>query len=303
MRRKLLGIALAALSGVTTLYAQTSGAGLVEQAQKLESNGKRSEALALFRQVIEKTPADFQAHLGIGRILDAQGKYIEARRHLQSAIEFATERELNEALSTMAVSYAFEGNAGTAAKYYQKVIERLTQFGAPLDVATTANALGRVYLETGDFANAEKWYRAGYDSTKKADKPAPEQVDLAEMRWEHAQGRIAARRRQFDQARKHLAQARAVVERGTIAAAQSTNIPYLAGYIAFYEGRVDEAIAELSKADQRDPFILSLLAQAHEQKQDHQKARELYARILELPGHTLQVAFARPLAERRLAGR
>jgi Flp pilus assembly protein TadD len=75
----------------------------------------------------------------------------------------------------------------------------------------------------------------------------------------------------------------------------------VAGYVAFYQGDADLAIAELSKADQDDPFVLGLLAQAYEQKKDQAKARELYGKIIALPTHSLQMAFARPLAERRLA--
>jgi tetratricopeptide (TPR) repeat protein len=203
----------------------------------------------------------------------------------------------------MAVSHAFEGNAAEAAKYYQQAFDRQVKAGSPGGAAGTANALGRVYLESGDPANAEKWYRTGYETSKKIDKLVPEEADLWEMRWQHAQGRIAARRKQFDPARRHVDEVRAIVARGNLDEGQRTNAPHLAGYVAFYQGNYDAAIAELSKADQTDPFILGLLAQAHEQKGDVTKARELYAGILEMPGHSLQVAFARPLAQRRLAAR
>ena len=77
---------------------------------------------------------------------------------------------------------------------------------------------------------------------------------------------------------------------------------HVAGYVAFYQGDPDLAISELSKADQADPFILGLLAQAYEQKKDQARARELYAKIISQSTHSLQMAFARPLAGRRLAG-
>lgn len=210
---------------------------------------------------------------------------------------------MNEALSDMAISYAFEGNAAEAAKYYVRLIDRHIKSGATDAAGGAANGLGRVYLETGDTASAEKWYRTGYESAMKNEKRTPAQTDLAEMRWHHAQARIAVRRKQFDVARKHVDEVRALVARGTLAEAQNAQYPHVAGYVALYEGNLDKAIAELSKADQRDPFILSLLAQAYEQKQDMTRARELYTKILEMPDHSLQAAFARPLAARRLAAR
>ena len=307
MKPPISAVAIAALLSLSPAYGQTGvqadPAALVKEGQKLELGGQRAEATALYKKALELNPSEFHAHLGIGRILDVDGKYAEARQHIQKGIELAPETGQNAALSTMGVAYAFEGNAAESAKYYQKVFDRQIESGAPEAAAGTANGLGRVYLETGDTANAEKWYRTGYETAQKIEKPTPEDVDLWEMRWQHAQARIAARRKQPDAARKHIENVRAIVEKGTLDEGQRASYPYLTGYVAFYGGRTDDAIAELSKADQEDPFILSLLAQAYEQKNDQARARELYKKILEIPGHSLQVAFSRPLAARKGAAR
>jgi tetratricopeptide (TPR) repeat protein len=276
---------------------------LMKQAQKLENDGQRKDAVAIYQQILVRDPKYVGAHLGIGRALDLEGQYGEARKHLQQAIDVASDREMNGALSTMALSYAFEGNVPEAAKYYQKVFDRQTTAGAFDQAAGTANAMGRVYLETGDMANAEKWYRTGYDAASKQDKRTAEQTDLSDMRWEHAQARIAARRKQFDLAKKHVDEVKAIVARGKLDEAQQAQYPYVAGYVAFYEGNRDQAIDELSKGNQDDPFILSLLAQSYEQKNDQPKARELYTKILASPDHSLQAAFARQVAAKRLAAR
>ncbi len=302
----------AALTLLTAMLAaaasaqQTGGtnlAGLLEQAQKLENDGRRSDAVAEYRRILDKDPRHVGAQLGIGRVLDIDGRYDEARRHLQNAIDAASDQEMNQALSTMAVSYAFEGRASEAATYYQRIFDRQIKAGAPESAGGIANALGRVYLETGDVANAEKWYRTGYEIATKGDAITPGQKDLAEMRWHHAQARIAARRGQPDAARKHADQVRAIVGRGTLEESQTIQYPYVAGYVAFYQRDYDAAIADLSKANQDDPFILSLLAQAYEQKKDQARARELYEKIMSLSDHSVQAAFARPLAVRRLAGK
>ena len=70
-----------------------------------------------------------------------------------------------------------------------------------------------------------------------------------------------------------------------------------------HQGEYERAIAELSKFGQEDPFGLSLQAQAYERRNDQAKARELYAAILKMPGHSLQLALSRPLAQRRLAAK
>ena len=307
MYKQIIALALLTLTFADGLCAQqgTPGdaAALNKQAQQLESDGKRKEALGLFRVIVEKDPANVAAHLGIGRVLNIEGQYAEARQHFQKAIDAASPSELNGALSAMAISYAFEGKAADAAKYYGRLIDRHLSSGATDAAGGAANGLARVYLETGDTAAAEKWYRTGYESASKNQKRTPEQTDLTEMRWHHAQARIAARRKQFDVARKHVDQVRGLAAGGRLDEAQQAQYPHVAGYVAFYEGEYDKAIAELSKADQEDPFILSLLAQSYEQKRDIAKARELYTQILAMPDHSLQAAFARPLAARRLAAR
>ena len=306
MPKNLIAIlAVALISAGGTAYAQTGAAAeaadLVKQAAKLEFGETWKEALTLYRQAVEKNPSQFDAYLGIGRILDVEGQYEEARQNIQKGIDAAPENGLSPALSTMAVAFAFEGKAAESAKYYQQVFDRQMKANAPDAAAGTANALARVYLETGDLANAEKWYRTGYETSQKIEKLTPEDKDLWEMRWQHAQARIAARGKRFDVARKHAAAVKAIVDRGNLDEGQIANYPHLLGYIAFYEGKYDAAIAELSKAEQQDPFVSSLLAQAYELNKNPTQARELYARILTQRGHSLQAAFAMPLARRKMA--
>jgi tetratricopeptide (TPR) repeat protein len=295
-------LAMAALSLPSTLSAQDPAERL-KVANGLEFNdGKRSEAAAIYREVLAQSPANFEAHLGLGRILIVDGRIAEGRQHLDKALAAASDNQRNPALSTLAISYVFEGNGPAAAKFYQQVFESQLKANAMSPAAGTANALARALLETGDLDNAEKWYRTGYETAAKIQNVPPEEKDLWEMRWRHAQGRIAARRKQFDVARNHLAAVEGLVAKGTLPDGQRSFAPQLAGYIAFYQGNYDEAIAALAKADQRDPFVLGLLAQAYEQKKEMATAKELYARVLAQPGFSLQMALARPLAARRLTG-
>ena len=126
---------------------------------------------------------------------------------------------------------------------------------------------------------------------------------LAKMRWRHAQGRIAARRKQFDAARDHLAAVEGLVAKGTLPDGQQSFVPQLAGYIAFYQGNHDEAIAALAKADQQDPFVLGLLAQAYSGRRTWRRPRNSTRECWRGQGSPLQMALSRPLAAQRLAGR
>ncbi len=76
--------------------------------------------------------------------------------------------------------------------------------------------------------------------------------------------------------------------------------PYLTGYVAFYGGNYKSAIEELQKADQKDPFILVLLAQAYEKDGNKDEAMKLYRQVLTINSHNPTNAFARPLARKKL---
>jgi tetratricopeptide (TPR) repeat protein len=276
----------------------------VKEATRLEfDEGKRDAAAAIYRELLKTDAGNFDALIGMGRILTLDGDYAAGRQHLEKAIAAASDTQRSPALSSLAIAWVFAGNGAEAAKRYEQVYASQLKAGAFSPAANTANALGRALLETGNADAAEKWYRTGYETAAKIRDVPAEEKDLWEMRWQHAQGRIAARRKQFDAARKHLAAVEALVAKGTLPEQQRQFLPQLAGYIAFYQGNYDQAIAELGKADQDDPFVLWLQAQAFEQKKDAARADESYKRLLAQPGYSLQMALTRPLAQKKLAGR
>lgn len=273
---------------------------LVKQGRKLNNEGKQDEALALYRQALQASPDLYDAHLAAGIALDLKGQYGEARQHLMKAIEVAPAESKAQALRTMAMSYAFERKAKEAANFEQRVFDAQMAKQDFTTAAEIANELARVYLESGDVDDAHKWYQTGYETALRKPDMKEAEKDLWGFRWEHAQARIAARRGRHDEAQKHVAAANAFLDKGGNPD-QARFYPYLTGYVAFYGGDYKTAIAELQKADQRDPFILSLLAQAYEKSGDKAQAMEYYRKVLASNMHNPTNAFARPLARQKLA--
>jgi tetratricopeptide (TPR) repeat protein len=201
----------------------------------------------------------------------------------------------------MAVSYAFEGKADESAKYEKQVFDgRLAKPDFPA-AAEIANELARIYLEAGDLDHSQQWYKTGYDTALRKTDLSEADKNLWAFRWENAQARIAARRGQADEAQKHVAAAKAALDKANNPD-QARFFPYLTGYVAFYAGDYKTAISDLQKADQRDPFILSLLAQAYEKAGDQADALEYYRKVLTVNGHGPTNAFARPLAKKKVGG-
>jgi len=280
--------------------AENDPTAFIKQAQKLNSEGRQDDALAFYRKALQLAPNDPEGHLGAGMALDLKGSYGEAREHFEKAIEVSPPEKKDQALRAMAISYAFEQSPGQAAKYEQQVFDARAEKQDFIGAAGIANELARIYLESGDADDAYAWYQRGYETALRKPDLSDSDKDLWLFRWEHAQARIAARRGRHEEAQKHVVAAKSALDKANNPD-QARFYPYLTGYVAFYGGDYRTAIADLERADQRDPFILSLLAQAYEKSGDQAKAMDYYRKVLSSNVHNPTNAFARPLARKKAA--
>lgn len=270
---------------------------LVQQGKRLNTEGKQEEALALYEKALAANPNLFDAHLASGLALDLLGRYTEARTHLARAIELAPPEGKITALNAMAVSFAFEARANEGAQFYQRAFDAEAP-ERPASAAEEANALGRLYLESGDTKNARRWYQTGFETARRQKDEPASQLDLWQFRWLHAQARIAAREGRHREAVKQAAAARVLMTTSPSLADQKPAVAYLEGYIALYGGKARDALTALASADQQDPFILMLEARASEKLGDRPGADRFWRQVLTVNGHSLQNAFARPAARK-----
>jgi tetratricopeptide (TPR) repeat protein len=277
-------------------YAQTpDAAALVKEGDKLLDDGNVAGAVEKFRAAVAADPQRYDAHSSLGQALDLDGRYAEAREHLERAIALAPEDSKNQALAAMGTSYAFEAKAEDAARYYRRAFDAQTQAKDPGGAAGTANALGRVYLESGNTAKAEEWYRTGYETSRRVSNLTAAQLRLWDMRWQHALGRIAARKGRRDAALEHAAAVKKLLDEGGNDN-QRAAYPYLMGYIDFYTKRYQDAIQSLKEGDQEDVFVLGLISQSYNRLNDGAHAREYAERVMASSAHNINAAFSRPQA-------
>jgi tetratricopeptide (TPR) repeat protein len=273
---------------------------LVTQARKLDLSGHQAAAIANYRQAIALDSNSYDAEYGVARALDLTGAYEEARTHFARALTLAPEGEKDQVMRMTGISWTFSGNLAAADAEFRKVFDRqlaARSFGA---AAEEANELGRLHLEMGDPDSAEHWYRVGHDVARQASDLAPWQLDLADLRWAHAQARIAIRRGLAEEARDHAAVAKRLIAKGGNDD-QKVQYAYLLGYISFYRGNYKDAAAALATADQKDPAVLLLRAEAAEKLSEAEEATKYYRQVVESSAHSLTSAFARPEAQRKLA--
>jgi tetratricopeptide (TPR) repeat protein len=269
----------------------------VAVAEKLMQEGDVHGAVQSLDKIVVSAPRSFEARLALGRALDLSGRHRDARLHLEEAVKLAPEDERNDALTALGISYAFEAKPDEAARYYQRVFDAHVQADDRASAAAVGNALGRIYLESGDLAKAEEWYRTGHETARDIPGQPPARLALWDMRWHNAMGRIEARRGNKAAAMKHAAEAKALLDKGGNDN-QRPFYPYLLGYIAFYTKDYKQAIEELSKGDLDDSFVLGLIARAHQQLGNRTEAMANFKKVLASPSHTINAAFAWPAAQR-----
>ncbi len=267
--------------------------------QKLISEGKLDGAVTFYKNALQGNPGAWEAYLGIGAALDLKGDYTAARQNIQKAIDMAPGSGKVRVLRTMAVSYAFTKDANQAAKYEEQAFQIQMAANDFNGAAGIADELARIYLESGDLNDAYKWYQKGHETAMRNPKLTDAEKDLWNFRWQNAQARVAARKGDNAEARHLAAAAKSIIDKETNPEQQQF-VPYLEGYVEFYGGDYTAAIHDLERANQKDPFILVLIAQAYEKSGDQKNAMDYYRKVLQIYSHNPTMAFSRPLAEKKV---
>jgi tetratricopeptide (TPR) repeat protein len=288
------------------LLAQTPGSQpqqpeFIKQGQQMMREGKLDDALALYLKTLQTSPTSTPANVAAGSVLDLKGQGEEARKYFQKAIEVAdTPEHKAMAQRAMAMSYAFEGNCKKTVEYEQQVFDYYGSLKNFFQQGEIADEAARVCIDSGNLDAAYHWYQVGHEAGLKEPEIKPARQDLWEFRWEHAQARIAARRGNQTEAQKHVASAKAILDKGTNPE-QAVFLPYLQGYVTFYAGDYKAALEELLKANQNDPFIQCLVGQTYEKLDDKGKALEYYRKASAAIAHNTTAAYAVPFAKKRVA--
>jgi len=295
------GTAAQAGSGQAGAAAQPPQPQFAIDAQKLLREGKVDEAMAVYKKVLQTSPESIIANNGVGVTLDLRGEYKDARKYFQRAIDVATiPQDKAIAQRSMAMSYAFEGDCKKASEYEQKVFDYWASEKKFFEEGEAANEVARVCIDTGDLDAAEKWYRKGHDAGLKEPEIKPDRVDLWAFRWEHAQARLAARRRNVDEAQKHVVAAKEILDKGTNPQ-QAPFFLYLVGYVAFYSGDYAAALAALDRANQNDPFIQCMIAETYDKLGEKDKAAPFYTKAAATTAHNPAGAYAHRVAGKKIA--
>ncbi|MGH9481048.1 MAG: hypothetical protein ACRD1L_03055 [Terriglobales bacterium] len=245
--------------------------------------------------------------------LDLAGQGEQARALWQMEIAAAATPAAKAAAErNLAMSWAFSGNCAKTVEYENRVIaywqtrEAAEPANAFYQQGEMADEAARVCIDLGDLDAAAEMYQKGHSLGLKEPNLPAGRKDLWEYRYEHALARLAARRGQHAEAERHVAAARKNLDQMQADDAQLYQqqigfFPYLTGYVAYYDGDYQTAIADFQKDTRHDPFITAMIGMTYEKQGDKAQAIAAYTEAAKASGHNPPAAFARPFARKKLA--
>jgi tetratricopeptide (TPR) repeat protein len=268
-------------------------------AELLMKTGRFDESIAQYRKALAIDPHFSNSHYGIASDLMFQGKHNQAiaeAQKLTNAAQNDADRRL--AFFTRTVVYADQGKNDLAQKEMERQYALDSRINDPAQMGGDAETIGLILLAAGKPDEAAKRFQQARDLQVNSSLPQ-ETKDDAELGYHYDLARVALAKQDLakakSQAAEYLKGAQAKKNDFRIRQAHE-----LAGTVALADKNFDEAIKELQQANQQDPYVLYVLAQAYQGKGDTAKATETFKAAAEsytLP--TLNYALIRAKAKQQ----
>lgn len=221
--------------------------------------------------------------------IDAEGDHAGARAIFGALIANAPDPAARAAAQRrLAMSYGYDGDCAKVIELEEQVIaywvtrRAAEPQNAHYQEGEMANEAARVCIDHGFLDEAERYYRRGTELGNMEPSPRTHPKSLWDFRLAHALARIEARRGDAAAAKRHVAEARRILDSDPeMAKAQEQYFPYLEGYVALFTNDLATAEARFTATSlqmRNDPFQLVLLGMTYEKMGQHAKAIELFER-------------------------
>lgn len=284
--------------------------------------GRFDDAIATYRQALAIDPGCLPARHGLGQVFDLMGRYGDARTEYLAGLDGRTDSyEAVAFFSSLATSYVFDRHFDDAHAALQRWSDLVVKRRGhdPND----SMMFFELAMAAEAFDEAERMLEQHYALIEKppavALSPPPDShVLMTGLRWmrynaDHAV--VSARRGRAADAGRFMAEAQAEASRidemlAAIASAAGLTAVSLhprrelmrpEGEVAFWLGDTTRAAALLATDGFKSARHNLLLGQAFEREQHLVEARAAYTRVVESTEVSIELAWARPIAQARLA--
>lgn len=261
-------------------------------AELLMKIGKFGESIKEYERALEINPNFTPSYVGLGNNQILLGRTKEARNTFARLAFIArSDGERRQALTWTAASYIHEGNIDGALAEIDKRRGIALDAGDWLSVAADYNLSGFVLLGAGRKEEALASFDRAVEVIDKA-YATDEVRETFRRNHLYNRARVAIARGELDDATGFADRYRAEVEQHRVAGEERA-VHDLLGRIAMARGNPAEAIEQLHQANQQNPEILFLLAQAYEAAGDLDQARSYAGRAAHFNGLSFFYAFVR----------
>jgi tetratricopeptide (TPR) repeat protein len=269
-------------------------------AELLMKVGKFQDSIAQYEKALEVNPNFTASYVGIAHDWTFLGEFEKARASLARALFIApNDSERRQVLLWIACSYAHEGNLEKALEEFERRVEIARRGQDLLTVANDLYLLGRVLAEYGRVEEAQAKYDEGLAAAESG-WATPEVKENFRRAYIAGLARIALAGGDLAEADRQATRYLEAVQRDQVPS-QLRQAHQLLGLVALARSDWDTAIAELSRSDMGDPYVLYHLARAYLGKGDRTQGLATLQRAAEFNGLAFGYAFVRRPALELLA--
>ena len=246
-------------------------------AELLMKRGRFDESIAQYQKALSIDPHFGNSRIGIASNLMLQGKHDAAAAEAQKLYDAARDDgDRRFALFARTVIYVDGGRTKAALAEAQKEYDLDAGRGDSANMSADALLIGNILLDAGRPAAAAERFRHSLDILEQSSLSSDVKED-AKLAAHYNDGRVALAKGDLATAKSESAAyiGGAEERHNTFRIRQAHE---LAGMIALAERGFDAAISELGQANQQDPQVLFLTAQAYRGKGDAAKAKDLAGR-------------------------
>ena len=264
-------------------------------AELLMKMGRFEESIRNYEQALSYNPNFTASLIGIGNDCLFTDQPDRARESFHRLLELArNDRERRQARLWMAASYVHEMDRERALEEMEAMYSIAETGGDRVMMSRDLVLMGDILLCTASAEQALEKYRSAMDVMERAE--VPEEVkQTARHNLLYNEARVALMQKDLETARSRAEEYGAGIDTRQVAD-ETRRYHELAGRIALLEENWRKALAEFEQANQRDPIVLCLVAEAWEGLGDQQKARELVERAANFNAIAFNYAFVRSKA-------
>jgi tetratricopeptide (TPR) repeat protein len=261
--------------------------------------GRFEDSIESYEKAIQIEPSFAASYIGIANNLIFLDRPADARLVLQRLEAVATSTAEHRLCSSWTIAtYLDEGDFAGALGELEKRLQSSQKSDDKLAAAQDLNMEGDILRAAGRYSEAAAAYARSMELIERSE--ATDDIKASARRNVIAEeARVALARGDLDLAERLIEEHhRAIAGRGDLFEQQRAY--ELAGRLALAKGEPKRALFELAKANQQDPRVLILNAQAFAAAGDRTAARAACEEVVHLNQISLPLAFVRKPARNLL---